>query len=83
MLHHLRCPSCFHDLDLPREAEQPGRLLTCYACGISTRNGAFSLLPLTMSFIVLTILTCLGDALDDVPRESLYTLGLLSPSCHL
>lgn len=37
MLHHLRCPSCFHDLDLPREAEQPGRLLTCPSCGWKAR----------------------------------------------
>jgi len=35
MLHHLRCPSCFHDLDLPREAEQPGRLLTPFWCAAS------------------------------------------------
>lgn len=37
MLHHLRCPSCFHDLDLPRESEQPGRLLTCPTCGWEAR----------------------------------------------
>ena len=37
MLHHLRCPSCFHDLDLPIEAEQPGRLLTCPSCGWNAR----------------------------------------------
>lgn len=37
MLHHLRCPSCFHDLDLPHEAEQPGRLLTCPSCGWEAR----------------------------------------------
>lgn len=37
MLHHLRCPSCFHDLELPRESEQPGRLLTCPSCGWEAR----------------------------------------------
>lgn len=37
MLHHLRCPSCFHDLDLPIETEQPGRLLTCLTCGWEAR----------------------------------------------
>lgn len=35
MLHHLRCPSCFHDLDLPIESEQPGRLLTPFWCAAS------------------------------------------------
>ena len=34
MLHHLRCPLA-HRLDLPHEAEQPGRLLTCLTCGWS------------------------------------------------
>lgn len=37
MLHHLRCPSCFHALDLPHEAEQPGRTLTCPSCGWEAR----------------------------------------------
>lgn len=37
MLHRLRCHSCMNNLTLAKEAEQPGRLLTCLTCGWEAR----------------------------------------------
>lgn len=66
MLHHLRCPSCFHSLDLPHEAEQPGRLLTCYACGWSVNMfGKIDMLQIPQSEIDQLLWRSLGRKMED------------------